>query len=98
MYILCTRTPSLLDTIYYSHEYPRGANYSLGKLCSTDWCPAARSQRYTYNILGEIGEKTIGVTPPTTTKLQLCCLGGKYASLPTLVACMKYSWVVVDKV
>ena len=50
--------------------------------------------RDTYNILGEIGEKTIGVTPPTTTKLQLCCLGGKYASLPTLVACVKYSWVV----
>ena len=75
MYILCTRTPSLLDTIYYSHEYPRGANYSLAN-CVVLTGVQQLEARDTYNILGEIGEKTIGVTPPTTTKLQLCCLGG----------------------
>ena len=93
MYILYTRTPSLLDTIYYSHEYPRGANYSLGKLCSTDWCPAARSQRYIQHIGRNWGENDWSNTTHHN-KATVVLFRGKYASLPTLVACMKYSWVV----
>lgn len=87
MYILCTRTPSLLDTIYYSHEYPRGANYSLAN------CVVLTGVQQLQHIGRNWGENDWSNTTHHN-KATVVLFRGKYASLQTLVVCMKYSWVV----